>query len=56
MHKLLTSWPPQEKLFNFISNSITIWPSFFRNMDITNVFCAKKLVGHTCICPRMVTG
>ena len=22
----------------------------------TNVFCAKKRVGHACICPRMVTG
>ena len=22
---------------------------------ITNVFCAKKRVGHACICPRMVT-
>ena len=27
---------------------------FFFN--ITNVFCAKKWVGHACICPRMVTG
>ena len=24
--------------------------------NITNVFCAKKRVGHACICPRMVTG
>ena len=23
---------------------------------ITNAFCAKKRVGHACICPRMVTG
>jgi hypothetical protein len=23
---------------------------------ITNVSCAKKRVGHACICPRMVTG
>ena len=23
--------------------------------NITNVFCAKKRVGHACICPRMVT-
>ena len=23
---------------------------------ITNVFCAKKQVGHACICPRMVDG
>ena len=23
--------------------------------NITNVFCAKKRVGHDCICPRMVT-
>ena len=22
----------------------------------TNVFCAKKRVGHACVCPRMVTG
>ena len=27
---------------------------FFNN--ITNVFCAKKRVGHACTCPRMVTG
>ena len=40
-----TSWPPQEKLF--------IWSLFF---NITNVFCAKKWVGHACICPMMVTG
>ena len=40
-----TSWPPQEKvLFGHL---------FF---NITNVFCAKKRVGHACICPRMVTG
>ena len=25
-------------------------------LNITNVFCAKKRVGHACICPRMVTG
>ena len=25
-------------------------------LNITNVFCAKKQVGHACICPRMVTG
>ena len=25
-------------------------------LNITNVFCAKKWVGHACICPRMVTG
>ena len=24
--------------------------------NITNVFCAKKRVGHACICPRMDTG
>ena len=24
--------------------------------NITNVFCAKRRVGHACICPRMVTG
>ena len=24
--------------------------------NITNVFCAKKRVGHACICPRVVTG
>ena len=24
--------------------------------NITDVFCAKKRVGHACICPRMVTG
>ena len=24
--------------------------------NITNVFCAKKRVGHACICSRMVTG
>ena len=24
--------------------------------NITNVFCAKKRVGHACICPRMITG
>ena len=23
--------------------------------NITNVFCAKKWVGHACICPRMVS-
>ena len=23
---------------------------------MTNVFCAKKRVGHACICSRMVTG
>ena len=28
----------------------------FLNINITNVFCAKKRVGHACICPRMVTG
>ena len=28
----------------------------FFNIIITNVFCAKKRVGHACICPRMVTG
>tara|TARA_B100000524_G_scaffold221454_1_gene116735 strand:- start:1096 stop:1410 length:315 start_codon:yes stop_codon:yes gene_type:complete len=25
-------------------------------LNITKVFCAKKRVGHACICPRMVTG
>ena len=25
-------------------------------LNITNVFCAKKRMGHACICPRMVTG
>ena len=43
----LTSSPGQEKLF--------IWPPFFQ-IYITNVFCAKKRVGHACICPMMVTG
>ena len=28
----------------------------FLNINITNVFGAKKRVGHACICPRMVTG
>ena len=44
-----TSWPPQENVF--------ICPPFFANIiiNITNVFCAKKRVGHACICPRMVT-
>ena len=42
-----TSSPRQEKLF--------IWPPFFL-IYITNVFCAKKRVGHACICPKMVTG
>ena len=40
-----TSWPPQEKKYLF--------GHLFLNM--TNVFCAKKRVGHACICPRMVT-
>ena len=25
-------------------------------LNITNVLCAKKRLGHACICPRMVTG
>ena len=25
-------------------------------LNITNVFCAKKRMGHACICPRMVSG
>ena len=25
-------------------------------LNVTNVFCDKKRVGHACICPRMVTG
>ena len=33
--------------------SFLFGPFFF---NITNVFCAKKWVGHACICPRMVTG
>ena len=33
--------------------SFLFGPFFF---NITNVFCAKKGVGHACICPRMVTG
>ena len=33
--------------------SFLFGPCFF---NITNVFCAKKWVGHACICPRMVTG
>ena len=33
-----------------------IWPPFFQYVHITNVFCAKKRVGHACICPRMDTG
>ena len=33
--------------------SFLFGPLFF---NITNVFCAKKWVGHACICPRMVTG
>ena len=28
----------------------------FFNITKTNVFCAKRRVGHACICPRMVTG
>ena len=28
----------------------------FLNINITNVFCAKKRVGDACICPRMVSG
>jgi hypothetical protein len=34
-------------------NSFLFGHLFF---NITNVFCAKKRVGHACICPRMVTG
>ena len=33
--------------------SFLFGPFFF---NITNVFSAKKWVGHACICPRMVTG
>ena len=29
---------------------------FYLFLNITNVFCAKKRVGHACICPRMITG
>ena len=46
MYKL--AWP--RKAF-FLATFFSI--SF--NMNITNVFCAKKQVGHACICPRMVT-
>ena len=34
-------------------NSFLFGPLFF---NITNVFWAKKWVGHACVCPRMVTG
>jgi len=39
---LNTSSPRQDRLF--------IWTPF---LNIPNVFCAKKRVGHACICPRM---
>ena len=32
-----------------------VWPPFFQ-YNITDVFCAKKRLGHACICPTMVTG
>ena len=33
------------------SNELMVWYA-----TITNVFCANKRAGHTCICPSMVTG
>ena len=42
---MCTSLPPQE--------AIITWLPF---LSITHVFCAKRRLGHACICPKVVTG
>ena len=52
----LINAPPMEKRrlqARLAKRSFLFGHLFF---NITNVFCAKKRVGHACICPRMDTG